>query len=320
MKNYLNNIFFYFEKNLYSNSLILNKYRFIICYFGKKELINSNYIKRYLVSLCSTIPKSIVVIAVSIYTSVDPKLFNYYNLELHIERYGNETISSITQKYGKASVHYYFSGIRFIFYTKYFSSHPEVEYALFTDVDSLILQDPFELLRNNSYEVHVMYDIYPFSKHDDFNYVWMKAWALLSSSKKSSCGMFILNRSIDCSEIENIIPWNSGLMMGNCKNLLLICNLMATMFSCIGMFDHNAEQGLLNYLRISGQIETLGIRFHAHTVQTGNFVSCPDLITLKNFKERIKSNEIYILHHYNHLKRAYINSADDKIKYLLSLK
>ena len=69
----------------------------------------------------------------------------------------NSCIRIGSQKYLN-SWKYYFNSIRYKFYTDYFESNPNVEYSIFTDLDFLILKNPFELMSKDLEEVHFMYD------------------------------------------------------------------------------------------------------------------------------------------------------------------
>lgn len=125
----------------------LSQYLFIVCSFGYKIIKNAGKIKNFLVSIEMSIPNATIILAISTYTQVDPLLLNL-NLNIHIERYLNETKSFLQEKYKfNYTDIYYFSGIRYKFYQEYLESHPEVEYAMFCDDDTLILKDPFELLK-----------------------------------------------------------------------------------------------------------------------------------------------------------------------------
>ena len=107
-------------------------------------------------SLSTTNPGATLVFAVSEYTEVDPSFYDY-DLTIHIEKYGNETIPMLAQKYPGTYQHY-FVGFRYKFYADYFESHPEIEYAIFSDADMLFLKNPFELMTQNPEEVHFMFD------------------------------------------------------------------------------------------------------------------------------------------------------------------
>ena len=67
------------------------------------------------------------------------------------------------------------------------------------------------------------------------------------------------------------------------------------------MFRNNAEQGLLNYLFISGQLDKIGMKFYGHTVENCLLISCPNYLNVDEFDNRINSGEIYALHHYHWL-------------------
>lgn len=89
------------------------------------------------------------------------------------------------------------------------------------------------------------------------------------------------------------------------RELILICKLMSHSFLYPGMFQNNAEQGLLNYLYLFGSIAQLGIKFHGHTNQNGQFLSSPSLLSYNSFKQKIRSGEAYIIHHYQFLRGIY---------------
>ena len=68
-----------------------------------------------------------------------------------------------------------------------------------------------------------------------------------------------MKKSFLSDEFKNKIPLNSGLLMGSSKNIIKIADLIYTRFICPGMFPENAEQGLLNYLDLSGELKGLNI-------------------------------------------------------------
>lgn len=287
---------------------------FIVCSFGHKSLNHSGRIETYLKTLSISIPGANSVICVSQFTIIDPVYFKY-NLKIHIERFGNVTVESMSRKYKNFLD--FFSASRYIFYEKYIHSHPEVKYIFFSDDDSLILKNPFELLKKDPEKVHLMQDPLPFSVYGDCNAFWLRSWNSVSKSKKKSCGMNILNQSLRSASINKAFPWNSGLMMGKSQNLLPICSLIAKFLSCVGMFSYNSEQGLLNYIRFAGHLDKFLSNIQTHTYKTGKFISCPDYIPFQNFSTKIKNGEIYVVHHYQYLPKEYINAYDNKIKQIL---
>lgn len=293
------------RRNIPNNDI--SKNRFIICYFGQDKIGNTGQFRKYLNALSTTVPGAIVVFGVSEFTTVDQSLYNY-DLTLQVEKYGNETFSMLSQKYPDA-YQYYYNGYRFEFYADYFESHPEVEYAIFSDVDMLILKNPFELMSKNPEEVHFMYDYKPFYRKSDNNYLWATAWNSLNNDVKRSCGIEVLNKSLDDNSILPLIPWNSGLMMGKAKNLLTFCRFFSKAFFCPGMFKNNAEQGLMNHLYLTGQIFTLGIKFHGHHVIDGAFMSCPHSLNVNAFRNRINTHQVYGIHHYQLLKSGYVSAC-----------
>lgn len=280
----------------------ISPFHFIVCHFGFEKIENKGRIKNVLVSLEMILPKSTIIIAISTNTQVDSSILNYTH-NIRIERYINETQYSIYKKCNYPC--FYFNGIRYKFYYEYLKSHPEAKYAIFFDTDTIFLKNPFDLLMQNPEEVHFMYDFYPISDNTSLNNIWFYSWMQLNETIKEKCGISNLNSHLNFTEIENRIPMNSGLMMGKRENLILICKLMADSFTCPGMFINNAEQGLLNYLSVSGRLNLLGIKFHGHTNQNGQFLSCPSLLTLAQFRNRIHNSEVYAFHHYQFLRGIY---------------
>lgn len=290
------------------NTIVMHNFHFITCSFGLESLNDSVKIYKYLKSISHYVPGATVVIGVSTYTIINPTWLDF-DLKVHIQRYNNETKSSLSQKY--SYFYYYFNGLRYKFYVQYFMTHPEVIYAIFCDDDSLILRNPFELLKKDPDEIHVMGEIFPFSQFGDFNSIWLRAWNSVSSSTKQLCGMHPINRSLYSKEIKDQIPWNSGLMMGKVSILLTVCKILSSYFFCAGMFRNNAEQGLLNYIRLSGQFDELNIKFHPHSILQGSFISSPYIIPLQDFNEKIANKSLFVLHHYNFLEKKYFNTSDE---------
>lgn len=139
--------------------------------------------------------------------------------------------------------------------------------------------------------------------------MWTNAWISLDDGIKRKCGITILNKTLDDESISPLIPWNSGLMMGKARNLLTITRFFSNAFLCPGMFKDNAEQGLLNYMYLTGQIFTLGIEFHGHHVINGAFMSCPHSLNVNVFRNRINSHQVYGIHHYQLLKSWYVDAC-----------
>lgn len=305
------------RKNNIINHKILGP--FIHCIFGKEILTNSNKTKAYLKALEQTVPGSTAIIAVSEFTVIDTNSFTNYNLIIHFERFANLTINDVQQKYRfSQSVRFYYASLRFSFYKKFFHSHPEYEYAMYSDEDSLILKNPFELLENSTDEVHVMYDFLSYSHKGHPNFHWLRAWSRVSSSKKEKCGIDVLQISLFDQSVKNRLPLNVGLMIGKTKYLIVICELISSIFECVGMFTNCAEQGLFNHLSISGQLDRRGIKLHPHTVQNGNLMSCPNYLTIDEFGRRINSGEIFVLHHYHWVSNEYVNQCNERVKTLIS--
>ena len=77
-------------------------------------------------------------------------------------------------------------------------------------------------------------------------------------------------------------------MMGNSKNIIKIADLIFAKFICPGMFPKNAEQGLLNYLDLSGEIKELSIPIKRHNIYNDSFLSLPNYLPIKNYIQQAK--------------------------------
>ena len=111
-----------------------------------------------------------------------------------------------------------------------------------------------------------------------------------------------MNKSLLSKEIRSLIPLNSGMMIGNSKDIIKLTDLISTRFNCAGMFPYSQEQGLLNYLYLSGEINELGINIHLHSVDNGSLLSCPNHLPIGKYTQRINSNQLISVHHYLFMK------------------
>ena len=153
---------------------------FITCMFGKERINSDDGLRRYFYTINKFIPNSKIVLAVSEYTFVEPKLIDFENITIIIERFGNVTKEEVKNKYNyKLSTYTYFSGLKPQFYAYYLKAHPEIKYCAISDDDTLFIKDPFELISNNSSEVHIMEDVLPFSEINNWNYKWTNAYVNL---------------------------------------------------------------------------------------------------------------------------------------------
>ena len=150
-----------------------------------------------------------------------------------------------------------------------------------------------------------MEDIYPFSRTQDGNFIWMKAWSHLNNSIKQKCGFKHIKKTL-LSNLKKLIPLNCGLMIGSSKNIIKISELMSTKYFCSGMFPNNAEQGLLNYLDLSGELKELNIPIIRHNIFTGSLISCPNKMPIENYSQQIKSDHLIAIHHHHKLNSSYI--------------
>ena len=284
-----------------------NKFIFILCMFGKDIIKSNDRIIKYFFTLDKFLHNSNIVFAVSEYTKIEPNFTKYKNINISIERYGNETLQDIKKKYNyPGASHFYYSGMRPTFYNYYLKKHPEIKYVVVSDDDTLFFRDPFQLIVKDPNVVHIMEDIYPFSKTNDGNYIWTNAWVRLNKSTKLKCGFKFLNNTLLSNQIKDLIPLNSGMMIGSSKNIIKLCELISSRFICSGMFPDNAEQGLLNYLDLSGELKELDFPIHRHNIYNGSLLSCPDLLPLKNYIQQINSYNLIAVHHHQLLKSNYI--------------
>ena len=296
-----------------------NKVTFIVSNFGKKEITNTGYIKRYLSALSSTAPGSKVVIGVCENTVVDNTLFNY---PLNIEPYPcpfalpEEEVYKI---YGKISWYYvpittyYYGKVRYSFYKEYLTSHPSDKFFMISDRDALILRNPYELIVTDPDAVHIMEDIYPLSVTSDFNFKWFNAFYRLNSSIKEKC------KYKDITDLTNQlkkIPLNAGTYLGKRENILIIASMMKEKFDCHGLFELGNDQGMLNYLVLSGAFEGTGLRIKNYPCPSA-MISCPDLIPLEKFSKFAKN--VYLLHHYYNLNQKYLDVLEPRTVHFIKL-
>ena len=166
--------------------------------------------------------------------------------------------------------------------------------------------DPFPLIEKDQNVVHFMEDIYPFSATKDFNYRRTNAWIDLDKTIKEKCGFKLMDKTLLSDEFRNRIPLNSGLLIGSSKNIIKIAELMYTRFICPGMFKNNAEQGLLNYLDLSGELKALDIPIKRHNIYNDSLISNPELLPIYIYIKQLNSSHFIALHHHTYLNRLYI--------------
>jgi hypothetical protein len=148
-------------------------------------------------------------------------------------------------------------------------------------------------------------------------YIWTNEWACLDKKIKEKCGLKQLNKTLLSDEFKNKIPLNSGLLMGSSENIVKIADLIYTRFICPGMFPNNAEQGLLNYLDLSGELKELNITIKRHNIYTDSILSCPDLLPIKNYIQQLNSSHFIALHHHQFLNESYISRSPKKFQSFL---
>lgn len=300
-----------------SHDINIRDIRFITCYFGAKEIKSNHRIKKYFQVLDNFVPNANIIFCVNEYTKIDPIVIQHQNITITIERFGNQTKEELRKKYPYFSRNF-FSGIRYYFYSQYLKNHSEIKYVVISDDDTLFFRDPFPLINKDLNVVHFMEDILPFSVRKDHNYIWINAWASLDKKIKEKCGFKQLNLSSD--EFNKRIPINSGLLIGNSKNIIKITDLISTKFICPGMFPNNNEQGLLNYLDLSGELKKLNIPIKRHNIYKDSILSCPNLLPIKNYIQQINSLHFIALHHHQFLNKNKIERSPKEFKIFLKKK
>ena len=241
------------------------------------------------------------------YTEIDPKLIQFQNLIISIERYGQLTIEEIKKKHWRAYT--YFVSIRHFFCLDFLKKHPEIKYVILADDDTLFFKDPLQLLVENPNVVHVMEDVYPYSNIKDANYIWTNKWAQLNDSIKQKCGFRHFNKTLLSDDVKNLIPLNDGLMIGSSKNILKILQLMTSKYICTETFPSYSDQGLFNYLDLTGDLKELGFTIHRHSIYNGTFLSCPNYLSINTFSRLINSDNFIAVHHYQYLRYSYIRES-----------
>ena len=291
--------------------------RFIMCYLGAEEINGNHRVRKYFQVLDNFVPYANIIFCVNEYTKIDPIVIMHQNITINIERFGNQTKKELRNKYPYFSRHFY-SGIRYYFYSQYLKNHTEIKYVVISDDDTLFFRDPFPLINKDPNVVHFMEDIFPFSVKKDHNYIWINAWASLDKKIKEKCGFKQLN--LLSGEFNNKVPINSGLLMGSSKNIIKIADFISTKFICPGMFPNNNEQGLLNYLDLTGDLKQLNISFKRHNIYNDSFLSCPNVLPIENYIQQINASHFIALHHHQQLKKYYIERSPKEFQIFLKKK
>ena len=319
------NVFNYSKHFIFSSKIKHNlkydKIVFLSALFGNYELSNEGTIRKYLTALSKAAPGAKVIIGISEGAKIDPYLYRY---PLRIKfKVAKDVISheDVMNKldgngkwYGIPKLVYYYCGVRHSFYRDYMANHPDVENIMITDIDTLIIQDPYNLLLKAPDAVHMMEDIYPLMDTDDFNYVWLNAYDTLDPEIKVKCKLHLIK---DHDFLLKQIPLNAGTMLGKRENVIRISNLMYKKFQCTGMFNNSMDQGLFNYLYFSDHLTSLGIKIEPYPVES-KMISCPNLMPLETFAQVAKS--IHVLHHYGSLNDEYKDYLDRKVIEIIDMK
>jgi hypothetical protein len=293
--------------------------RFITSYFGVKEIKRNHRIRKYFQSLDNFVPYAHIIFCVSEHTKIDPIIIKHRNITINIERFETRALEDLLNKYPYSSSFFY-NGIRYYFYSQYLKKHSEIKYVIISDDDTLFFRDPFPLIYKAPNVVHFMEDVLPFSVKKNLNYIWTNAWACLDKTIKKKCGFKQMNKDLLSHKFKNKIPLNSGLLMGSSKNIIKIADLIYTRFICPGMFPKNAEQGLLNYLDLSGEIKELSIPIKRHNIYNDSLLSCPESLPIKNYIQQLNSLHFIALHHHQYLDKYYISQTPKKFQSFLKKK
>ena len=272
---------------------------FMICQMGQKTMENTRRIRNYLRSIEKNSPGAIVILAVSTYTIVSPDLFNY-NLTVRIQRFGNGE---------KKSGRFYYTGNRWCYYKEFILEHKEIKYMIVSDDDTLFFKDPFSLIDDRKDVIHIMYDPVSYANKSDCNFIWAKAWANgLRKESKEKCGIWDYDGSLDTPELRKTLFYNDGLLLGTTEALLNISELMCHSYNCPGDFPNNADQGLMNYLLLTKQFDTLNLKLIGYNIDSNVFISCPEYLNSDELNEATASNSLVAVHHYEKL-----NSRKDSL-------
>ena len=299
--------------NKFGNNHIQNmEFFYIVCLFGQKKLERNHRIRKYFLALDKFVPNATVIFAISKYTKFAHSLIHSTNIRIKVERFGEQVIDDIKNN------PFFFNAFRFFFYSSYLKNHSNIKYAIVSDDDTLFFRDGFTLLTKNKSVVHFMQDIFPFSNTTDLNYKWANSWLHLNESIKKKCLLKPFNKSLLSDEIRNLIPLNCGMMIGPSEKIIKISELMFSRFNCTGNFPNNAEQGLLNYLDLSGELRESGISIFRHNINNSSLISCPELLPKEIYYKQVSSKNLIAIHHHDRIKEDYISKSPYKIQILLN--
>lgn len=274
---------------------------FIVCAFGREKLEMTKKLRVLLASLSDTLPQASIVIGLSPETIVPDHFGAEFNLSIEFDYVNStDTPRSLAPNHSGWDIWLAMMALRPMFHRDYLIKHPEIDYVFCCDEDTMIVKDPMVLIRDPE-TVHLMYDAYPLTKVDDMNFMWLRAWDLLPEDEKRRCGLRPLKHKLTDPEIANEIPLNGGLLFGKATNVLKIVSLMADRFACAEPWGNRADQGLLNYLRFSGELNSTGVNIHGYHL-TEELVSCPEL--MGHAEAYIHGHKIVAMHHWNYVDKA----------------
>ena len=288
------------------NGKIKHKSNFsILCsIYGYKKFPQNQRIKRLLLALENSYTFSDVYFFISQSTEIINNFENQFNLNVHVE-YIN---CSFTKE--DAEKLYNFQGsfwswiftYRYKFYQDFIESHPNIEYLIILDDDTLILKDLTTIFESDPNSVHLMNDYYNFSVTEDLNFIWTDVVDSVNETIKHKCGLNQLIAPIRSQEFFANIPLNSGLLFGKTENLLKLVKFMTEKGICIGVLPKICDQGLINYLYYSRAFDEQNISIHQHSMYEHLLISCPEQFLKNEYNQSIAENW-HVIHHYESFKK-----------------
>ena len=293
---------------------INHKLTFITFTFGEHNISNIGMLRKFLTALSQAVPYAKVIIGISDYSRISTNFIYSLRIEFFPFTFKNSIkIDQIEQYYGRYKKKIYYSYMGHFFYKKYIEDNSDLDSIMITNVDNLILKDPYNLYVKYPDKIHVMQDI-QILKVKYINTIWFLPFYYLNESIKEKCNLFSVN---DFDYVMNQLPLNSGTLMGKASKILKVVTLMSTQFNCIGPIINGGEQGLMNYLYFSGNFKSLGIDFQLYS-NNSTMISMANEIPLSQFR-KIAPN-IYTMHHYQYLSKKHINYLSPSTRVIISLK
>ena len=308
------NKLYYIYPNAFSVVNKKDRLTFLTVNFGKNQIENIGYIRKFLTALSYSVPMSNLIIGISPNSNVSSSFNNIpINIEF-LEFKELQPFQDVVELYkGKLHWKYYYAGMRYLFYKKYLQKNTDVKYVMLTDLDNLILKNPFDLFIKEPKLIHVMEDYKKFGSKNDINTKWFNAFNSLSKEIKNKCQMKPI---VNNSQFHSKIPLNAGTLIGKNNFILILCTLMSKAFNCTGVIYNGGEQGLFNYLYYSGKFSDAGLNFKKYSVYS-SMLSCPNYLSLDAFAK--VAPKLYTIHHYSLLNSKYQKILGTRIVDIINL-